>query len=609
MEVRPIWRHQGGELPIEDHGLIGDGASSALVARDGSVVWLCAPRFDAPPLLAGILDAERGGAFTVAPDVVTAAGQRYEPDTGVLVTELHGPEGAVRITDALALRIGSDLTEDAPADRGELVRSVRVLHGRVRLRTVLTLRGGADAEAFGDGVRMRSHLQPELPLLLRATRPLNGLDTTWDLEAGDRVDLVLRWKTGGQRYRPLDVDGTLNATRTAWRSWAQRIEYDGPHEALVRRSAVTLKLLDHFASGAIVAAPTSSLPEAVGGERNWDYRYTWVRDAAFTVYALRRVGLGEEADGFLDAILELTDRDGAPRVMYDLDGGMPLPETIDQELRGWRGSGPVRWGNGAADQVQHDVYGEIVDCVYQWAGGNGALHGWLWRHLRQLVERARESWRTPDQGIWEVRSSGRPFTYSAALCQVALDRGARLAERHGLDGDAAGWRKEAELIRTAILEESWDPARRTLTEHLGGNPAESGLDASLLALPLRRVVDARHPRMVATAAAVGERLGAGGGLIYRYLVDESPDGLKGHEGAFLLCSFWMVDNLTLQGRLDEAAELLERLAGYANPLGLLPEQIDPGTGTFLGNYPQAFSHVGLLASTFALQRARREQRS
>ena len=379
--------------------------------------------------------------------------------------------------------------------------------------------------------------------------------------------------------------------------------YDGPQEAVVRRSIVTLKMLDFNETGALVAAPTSSLPEAIGGVRNWDYRYAWVRDAAFSVYAFRRVGLHAEARGFLSWVLGSIERDGSPRVLYTLDGLRPPPEREDPELEGYRASSPVRWGNAAADQRQHDAYGEILDCAYQWVAAGGELGPTLWRRLSALVEEARLAWDQPDHGIWEVRTATRPFTYSAAMCQVALDRGARLAERLGLPGDVAGWRADAQRIQAAIIELGWDPDQRSFTEHLG----PGGLDASLLALPLRRVVEARHPRMIATVEAIVRRLGAGEGLLYRYLPEESADGLPGHEGAFLLCSFWLVDNLAAQGRLDEAMALYESLCGRAGTLGLLPEEIDPSTGGFLGNHPQAFSHVGVVSSGMNLARALRER--
>jgi len=474
-----------------------------------------------------------------------------------------------------------------------------VVEGPVAVRITVAPRGGSEAEAMGEGLHLRCPARADLDLHLLATARLHGPRTTLELRRGERVALLLRWG-GGHAREVREPEALLRATVDAWTRWAGHIRYEGPQRALVRRSAITLKLLDHFESGAIVAAPTSSLPEAIGGPRNWDYRFSWIRDAAFSVYAFHRVGLSREARGFLEWVLDAVEHGGRPRVLYDLDGRPPNAEREDGELEGYRRSQPVRWGNAAADQRQHDVYGEIIDCAYQWAHHYGSIDPALWARLSELVEAADREWRHPDQGIWEVRTPGRAFTYSAALCQVALDRGARLAKRFGLPGDVARWQSEAERIRTAIIEEAWDPRRRSLTEHLGGG----GLDASLLTLPLRRVVPADHPRMIATTEAIRQRLGAGKhGLLYRYVTDESPDGLPGYEGAFLLCSFWLVDNLASQGRVDEAVDLFEFLCARANPLGLLPEQIDPTTGAFLGNFPQAFSHVGLIESGVNLVRA------
>ncbi|MDQ4031047.1 MAG: glycoside hydrolase family 15 protein [Actinomycetota bacterium] len=595
--ARPLLRYDG-YLPLSDYGLIGDGRGCALVGRDGAISWMCVPRFDTQPLFCGLLDRHRGGEFVVAPEQLRGSRQYYLPDTGVLVTELRCSTGLVEVTDAFTLRSGADLTDDTPAARGELLRCVRVLQGWASLRISVRPRGGADVDRHGGGLRLRCS-RPDLELHLLSDRPLDGLENTVRVEAGEDLWLLLRWEHGARSMHQINPRPLLDETATAWRRWSAGISYEGPQADLVRRSALTLKLLDYVENGAIVAAPTSSLPESLGGVRNWDYRYTWIRDAAFSVFALRRIGLTVEADSFLGWVLDAVECAGKPRVLYNLDGQLPPPERVDDDLEGYRRSAPVRWGNGAADQVQHDVYGEILDCAFQWAARGGPVDEALWGHLVELTETARAVWTTPDQGIWEVRAPGRLFTYSVAMCQVALDRAARLASRLHLPGDCAGWAATAEAVTERILREAWDDKRQSLTEQLG---AGGGLDASLLALPLRRVLRADHPRMVATTRAVADRLGAGDGLLFRYLPDESPDGLAGHEGAFLLCSFWLVDNLLGQGRVDEAGELYESLCARASPLGLLPEQIDPADGSFLGNFPQAFSHVGVISSGVALTR-------
>jgi GH15 family glucan-1,4-alpha-glucosidase len=596
-EFRPV-SYEDGYLPIEDHGLIGDGSTAALVGRDGAVSWMCAPRFDSPPLFCRLLDAQRGGAFTVAPEGLIESRQYYEPDTAVLVTEMLGPTGLARVTDALTLRQGANLTEDTAHGRCELLRMVEALRGNVRLRIEVEPQGGAQVGPRNGVLFAHSLARPHLDFQFSSSLPLQGLRGVIELREGAGMYLTLRWGGGSSRHKPLSAEDSLLATRDAWRRWAARINYEGPQKELVRRSALTLKLLNHFESGAIVAAPTSSLPEALGGERNWDYRYSWIRDAAFAVYALNRIGCPEEASGFLGWALDAVERGGRPRVLYDIDGALSSPEQIDLELKGYRGSRPVRWGNAAAAQIQHDVYGEILDCAYQWAARHGEIDEALWEKLRRLIEAAAREWRDPDHGVWEVRTPGRPFTYSAAMCQVALDRGAKMVERFKLPGEATTWRAAADEIREAILDKAWDEKLNSLTEHLGGG----GLDASLLCLSLRRVIPADHPKMVATTAAVAERLSAGDGLLYRYLPQVSPDGLTGREGAFLLCSFWLVDNLAYQGRTVEAMDLFNSLCNRANALGLLPEEIDPSSGAFLGNFPQAFSHVGLISSAVKLTR-------
>ncbi|MFD2809778.1 glycoside hydrolase family 15 protein [Prauserella oleivorans] len=368
--LRPV-RLREGYLPLEDLGLIGDGATAALVGLDGSIPWLCLPHFDSDPLFCGLLDHERGGHFTVQPEELVRARQRYEPDTAVLTTELAGATGTVRLTDALALRSGADLSDDTPARRAELVRSAVVTEGDVRLRVVLRPRGGAQVRSAFGGLELQLPGRPELRLHLRSNRPLSGLDSTIELQHGERVDLVLSWGRFHRHHR-FDAERMLRDTAEAWRRWMTHFDYDGPEEALVRRAAITLKLCDDWVNGALVAAPTSSLPAPIGGVRNWDYRYTWIRDAAFTVFAMRRIGFATEADAFLGWVLDAFEQSRMPRIMYRLGGGQVPDEVEDTELEGYRRSAPVRWGNGAADQLQHDVYGEVLDCADQWlrAGGD-----------------------------------------------------------------------------------------------------------------------------------------------------------------------------------------------------------------------------------------------
>lgn len=594
---RPVADHDGYPA-LEDLGLLGDGETAALVGLDGNVWWLCLPRFDAEPLVCGLLDRRRGGRFVVAPADVVEARHWYELDTAVLVTELRTPTGLVRLTDALAVCAGADLRDDSSAARHEFVRSVEVLDGHVELRVLLEPRGGATTRAGRGGLEVEPGGSCQVPMHLRASRPLDGLSTAWSLSSGERVHVVLSWG-GARRHHRLSGAEMLAATADAWRRWLGPCSYTGPEAAMVRRAAITLKLCDHWHNGALVAAPTASLPAPVGGVRNWDYRYTWVRDAAFSVYALRRIGFPEEANAFLGWVLDAFESSGTPRIMYTL-AGEPVPEEwTDPELEGYRRSAPVRWGNGAKDQRQHDVYGEVLDCAHQWVSGGGTIEPHLWAGLTALADTAGEAWREPDQGIWEVRSEGRVFTYSAALCQVALDRAARIGARLGLPGPIETWQKTATSLRDRIVDGAWDEDHQTITEHLDGG---GGVDASLLALPIRRVVPADHPRMVATTNAIAARLSAGDGLLYRYLHDDSPDGIAGDEGAFLLCSFWLVENLAHQGRLEEAADLYASLCARASSVGLLPEQIDPTTGGFVGNFPQAFSHIGVISSGVTLAR-------
>jgi GH15 family glucan-1,4-alpha-glucosidase len=404
-----------GYLPIADHGLLGDGRGSALVGRDGAVSFMCVPRFDSPPLFCGLLDNRRGGRFLVAPDGPHSSGQRYVDDTAVLVTRLQTPTGVVEVTDAFLLRPEALLEEDERAGGHVLARRVHVLAGSVDLRVLLRPRGDVRTERQADSWRLVCTRQG-VSLHLGSSRPLPGCDGTLSLHSGERLALTLSW--GGPVPTSVEwVESALEDTVRAWRRWSAQVMRDVPQADLVRRSAITLKLLDYVENGAMIAAPTSSLPEHIGGSRNWDYRYTWIRDAAYAVFALRRIGLPMEAGGFLHWALTTARWSDRPRVLYDVDGRLPQPETVDEELEGYRASAPVRWGNAAAEQIQHDVYGEILDCAFQWTATGGRLDSGLWQRLAALAGQARHAWQTPDRGIWEVRTAGRPFTYSAAMCQ------------------------------------------------------------------------------------------------------------------------------------------------------------------------------------------------
>ncbi|MFF6877513.1 glycoside hydrolase family 15 protein [Streptomyces sp. NPDC012474] len=437
---QPLKRREG-YLPIEDHGLIGDGRGCALVGRDAEISFMCVPRFDQDPVFCSLLDRRHGGGFRLSPDGVRASRQRYVDDTAVLITELRTDTGVLEVTDAFLLRPGTRLEEDAPAAAGELIRQVRVIEGEVTLRVRLEPRGGARIRRRGDDWMFHCARQG-ITLSLWSSRPVTPSDGVLRLQAGQKLSLRLRWE-GSPSPCP-SAEAGLESTVRAWKRWASFVVDDVPQSDLVRRSALTLKLLDHFENGAIIAAPTSSLPEHIGGTRNWDYRYAWIRDAAYTVFALRRIGLPSEAGDFLQWALEAARHNHQPRVLYDVDGEVPPPEVEDDGLEGYRRSAPVRWGNAAGEQTQHDVYGEILDCAFQRAATGGTFDETLWDWLAGLAERAAHAWRSPDHGIWEVRTSGRPFTYSAAMCQVALDRAARLARRLGLPGDADRWAREAD---------------------------------------------------------------------------------------------------------------------------------------------------------------------
>jgi GH15 family glucan-1,4-alpha-glucosidase len=588
-----------GYAGIADYAAIGDGRAVGLVARDGSVDWLCLPNPDSPSVFGAVLDAEQGGRFALAPTVPFESERAYEPDTNVLQTTFRTAEGAARVTDALTLP-GVGLEPGR-----ELVRRIEGLAGTVPLEWIVQPRFdyGLDSGRIGTrngvpvfdggpvalGIRAWKAGDPEIQR--------DGVRGTFDVRDGERSLLVL----AAAHLEPLVLPGCAEAERRLddtsrfWRRWTSRLTYDGPWRQEVLRSVLVLKLLVHALSGAIAAAPTTSLPEVIGGERNWDYRFAWIRDAAFTIEALADVGADQEAHAFFWWLLQASQLTH-PRLqaLYRLDGGNRTPErTIS--LPGYRGSAPVRIGNDASKQRQLDVYGDLMQTAWLYVRGGGQLTGDGAKRLAGIADLVCEIWREPDSGIWEVRGEPRHFTHSKMMCFVALDRAFRLAEQGHIPArHAEKWRHEADAVRSYVEDRCFDPAHGTYVRFAGARE----LDASLLLAPIMEYCADDDERLAATIDAIRSRL-ARGPFLARY---DGGDGLPGEEGAFLACSFWLVEALARAGRIDEAEETMETLLRHANDVGLYSEEIDPHTGDLLGNFPQALTHLALVSAASAVAR-------
>ncbi|MFJ4789793.1 glycoside hydrolase family 15 protein [Streptomyces sp. NPDC088794] len=584
---------------IEDYALIGDEQTAALIGRDGSVDWLCLPRFDSAACFARLLGDEDNGHWRVAPKDADGpcARRAYRPGTLVLDTEWETAEGTVRVTDLMPQR------DRAP----DLVRIVEGVNGRVTMRSTLRLRfdygsvmpwvrkvhGHRVAVAGPDSAWLRS----EPPV--RTWGEDFSTVSEFTVEEGEKVAFVLTWHPSHER-RPDLVDPyeALRVSVEDWQAWADRCRYDGPHRDVVLRSLITLKALTYRPTGGIVAAPTTSLPEELGGVRNWDYRFCWLRDSTLTLGALLSAGYQEEAEAWRKWLLRAVAGDPADlQIMYGLAGERRLPEFELPWLSGFGASAPVRIGNGAVDQLQLDVYGEVMDSLWlaRHAGLNTKPH--MWALQRTLMEFLETAWRQPDEGLWEVRGGRRHFVHSKVMVWVAADRAVRtLEENPDLPGDLDGWRAMRDEVHREVCEKGYDPARNTFTQSYGSVE----LDASLLLIPRVGFLPPDDPRVIGTVDAVRAELGHDG-FMRRYSAEESPvDGLPGGEGTFLVCSFWLADALHLTGRTKEARELFERLVGLANDVGLLAEEYDPASGRLLGNFPQAFSHIGLVSTALAL---------
>jgi len=608
--------------PIEHYGIVGNLHTAALVGMDGSIDWLCLPRFDSPSVFAAILDDARGGRFRIAPSGEGLASddvrhkQFYWPDTNVLITRFLHPDGIGEVEDYMPVGgVGG-----SPGDK--LVRRVRVVRGRMPFR--LECRPAFDYARIPPRISIRDGSArfdgPGVSLGLAASVPLrrdgDGVLGDFILNAGQTAAFVLRSldpsESGGPPPGTDEAEQRFRETVTYWQRWLSHGTYEGRWREMVQRSALTLKLLTYEPTGALIAAPTTSLPERIGGERNWDYRYTWIRDAAFTLYALMRIGFTEEAARFMDWLearwRERRSASDSPlQPVYGIDGGADLPEHELLHLAGYRGSRPVRVGNAAHNQLQLDIYGELMDSVYLFNKYGSPIGYDAWTHLRRLVDWVCENGRQEDHGVWEVRGGRRHFVYSRLMCWVALDRGLRLADKRSLPTDRARWLRERDEIYEEVMQQGWDPERRTFVQAYGSR----ALDASSLLMPLVFFSAPNDPRMLATVDAIRKPVAHGGlaadGLVYRYDPREAPDGLNGTEGAFSMCSFWLVEALTRAGRtdprrLEDARLLFEQMLGYANHLGLYAEQTGP-SGEALGNFPQAFTHLALISAAFNLDRA------
>ena len=583
-------------LRIEDYAMIGDTQAAALVGLDGSIDWLCLPRFDSDACFSALLGEPRHGRWLLAPaGDVRATRRRYRGDTLVLETESDTDEGTVRVVDFMPIR------DEPTGDRPDVVRLVEGVRGRVPMNMELIIRFG-----YGAIVPWVRRLDGALlavggpdAVSLVTSVGTSGRDRTtvaeFAVSEGDRVPFVLTWHPSNEAVpAPVDATRALRDTEAWWQAWSDRCLYTGEWRDLVLRSLIALKALTYAPTGGIVAAATTSLPEAPVGVRNWDYRFCWLRDATFTLYSLMLAGYEGEARAWRDWLLRAVAGDPTDlQIMYGVGGERRLTEQQIPWLPGYQGAQPVRIGNAAAEQLQLDVYGEVLDTMHQARRTGLEVSEAAWRLERALVETLESGWQQPDEGIWEVRGPRRHFTHSKVMAWVAMDRAVRAVEDFGLDGPVERWKRLREEIHQQVCTEAYDPDRNTFTQYYGGKE----LDASLLLMPIVGFLPASDPRVAGTVEAIQQEL-CDQGFVLRYAASsfESVDGLPAGEGAFLPCTFWLVDALALMGRDDDARALFERLLGICNDVGLLSEEYEPATGRLLGNFPQAFSHVALVNS-------------
>ena len=590
--------------PIADHGMVGDLQTAALIASDGTVDWFCCPRFDSPSVFASLLDYDRGGHFQITPEggADCVVRQLYFPESAVLITRFMTEDGVGEVLDFMPIE-----QPEKPSDRHRLVRIVRVVRGSMRF--VLDCaprfdygRAGHELELTDGGAVFRSsNLRLTLHSAIGLERRGNDVHGKVTIREGEAAGVVLE---AASEEPPHSISSgelikMLDETISHWRSWLNRSTYVGRWREIVHRSAITLRLLIYAPTGAPIAAATAGLPENVGGERNWDYRFTWIRDGSFSIYGLLGLGYTEEALKFAawmgDRVVEGAGTDSGPlKIMYRVDGGSDLREEVLDHFEGYRGSRPVRIGNGASDQLQLDIYGEAMDSLFQVQKTGFRIGHPGWVKLRKITDWLARNWDQPEEGIWETRGGRQNFTYGRLMCWVALDRMTRMASEIGLPADLARLITERDKIYDQIHERGWNPEKRAFVQHYRTDV----LDASVLLMPLVGFVSPSDPMWQSTLRAVDREL-VSDSLVYRYDPSASPDGLRGHEGTFSICTFWYVDALARSGRLEDARFVFEKMLTYTNHVGLFAEEIGP-TGEQLGNFPQAFSHLSLINAAINL---------
>ncbi len=588
---------------LEQYGIIGNLETCALVGDDGSIDWCCFPHLDSPSVFAGVLDSRKGGRFAITPDSAYISNQQYVTDTNVLRTDFHADTGVATLTDFMPIR-----SERTPGEHDHQViyRKLACKKGLLKFKvdfdphfnyardTTRIVETNYGLEASSGNHRL--HLQASTKFDIKE----GGATSTIEMSQGQEIWFVLRYANFAEKSQG-ECSTELDATVEYWSKWvhdapADTTIFNGPWRELIVRSGLVLKLLAHERAGAICAAPTTSLPESLGGERNWDYRYNWIRDASFTVQALYNIGHYEEARRHLRWFVEICRKNEDPskiQIMYGLHGETDVSEIELGHLEGYKKSRPVRVGNGAAKQKQHDIYGELINAIFETGRYGEEIPEEEFEFITRIVNYVCEIWDTPDSGIWEVRGGPRHFVYSKLMCWVALDRGIKIAEHRKYNAPIGKWRDAREEIRKEILEKGYNDKLRSFVQSFGSEV----LDATSLMIPIMGFLTFDDPRVQGTIDSTLAKLTTDTGLVYRYI---GEDGLSGKEGAFLLCSFWLIKALALSGRTDEAENILNKVLKYAGKTGLFSEEVDPVTGKQLGNLPQAFSHIGLINSVLYL---------